>query len=79
MDTSLLLDQLLRTERHLRADQTLVQRQQAIIEQLERGGQDSTYARSLLYHLSEMQAMRRADLDRMRAALNLTAAPPEED
>ena len=79
MDMSLLLDQLLRTEQHLRADQKLVQHQHEIVEQLERAGHDSTYARSLLYHLNEMQAMRRAARDRMRAALNIPSLPPGEE
>jgi len=48
--------------------QTL-QRQESIIEELERRGEDSTYARSLLRRLNEMQAVRIADRDRLRAAL----------
>ncbi len=73
MESSLLLDQLVRTETHIIADEQLVRRQQANIDQLEREGHDTTYARTLLQHLQEMQAMRRADRDRMRAALGHSA------
>jgi arginine repressor len=69
MDRSLLLGQLVRTEEHIGADERHLRRQQSLIEELERRGQDTTYARSLLRGLQEMQAMRIADRDRMRAAL----------
>jgi hypothetical protein len=63
------LSQLIATERHITAVEQNLMRQQSIIEELELRGQDATYARSLLRELSEMQAMRIADRDRMRAAL----------
>jgi hypothetical protein len=69
MDRSLLLDQLARTERHISSDAQLLQQQQALIEELERRGESTDHARSLLQRLKEMQAMRIADRDRMRAAL----------
>jgi hypothetical protein len=69
IDRSLLLGQLIATERHIGAVAQNVLRQQSIIDELERRGHDSAYARSLLRQLNEMQAMRIADRDRMRAAL----------
>ena len=46
-----------------------VLRQQSIIDELERKGQDTTYARSILRRLQDMQAVRVAERDRMRASL----------
>lgn len=76
MERSLLLDQLVRTEKHINADAQLLLRQQAIIEELERRGDDTAYARSLMRRLKEMQAMRIADRDRMQAALS--SSPPSD-
>lgn len=69
IDRSLLLAQLITTERHISATARTVVRQQSIIQELQRRGDDASYAESLLHHLQEMQAMRMADRDRMRAAL----------
>src|SRR5262249_289322 len=66
---SLLLDQLTRTENHIRSDAQHLLGQQSIVAELERRGEDSTQARSFLRHLEEMMAMRLADRDRMRTAL----------
>lgn len=69
IDRSLLLAQLISTERHITAASRNVLRQQTIIQELQRRGDDTSYAQSLLHRLEEMQAMRIADRDRMRAAL----------
>ena len=71
----LLLGQLIATERHISAVAHKLLRQESMIEELERRGEDTTYARSLLRQLSEMQAMRMADRDRMRAALSDPSPP----
>jgi hypothetical protein len=69
IDRSLLLGQLISTERHISAAAQNVLRQQSIIDELERKGQDTTYARSILRRLQDMQAVRVAERDRMRASL----------
>jgi len=79
IDRSLLLAQLITTERHISATARNVRRQQSIILELRRRGDDTRYAQSLLQRLEEMQARRMADRDRMRAALgdcNLTDEVP---
>ncbi len=70
INRSLLLSQLITTERQIGAVARNVLRQQSLVEELERRGHDSSYARALLHHLNEMQAMRIADRDRMRAELD---------
>lgn len=68
-DRSLLLAQLISTERHIDATARNMLRQQSIIQELRRRGDDTSYAQSLLQRLEEMQASRIADRDRMRTAL----------
>lgn len=68
-DHPLLLDQLVRTERQISTDAQILLRQEAIIDELERRGESAAYLRALMRDLREMHAMRIADRDRMRAAL----------
>lgn len=74
IDRSLLLAQLLTTEKHISATARNLLRQQSIIQELRRRGDDTRYAQSLLQRLQEVQAMRIADRDRMRAELGDVAS-----
>src|SRR5215831_4332610 len=66
---SLLLSQLISTERQINAVARNVLRQRSIIEEMERAAQDATDARSQLRELKEMEAVRIAERERMREAL----------
>jgi len=79
INRSLLLSQLIATERLISAVAQNVLRQKSLIEELERRGHDSTYARALLHRLDEMQALRIADRDRMQAELGSCAPEAERD
>jgi hypothetical protein len=69
MDRSVLLDQLILIEMHISVHGRHLLQEKASVEELESKGQDATYARSMLHLLEEIQMMRIADRDRMRAAL----------
>ena|SRR5215469_6294330 len=69
MDRSLLLNQLIFTERHISVHARHLLQQEAIVDDLERKGLDVAYAVSTLLRLQKTQAMLIADRDRMRAAL----------
>jgi len=69
MDRSLLLSQLVFTEKHISVHARHLLQQEAIVDELERRGLDATYAVSTLRRLKQTQAMLIADRDRMRAAL----------
>lgn len=71
MERSCLLDSLSRTQKAIAdADRRIVQ-QRGIVAHYDRQGFDAFFALELLAGLLEMQAMRVASVDRLRAKLGL--------
>jgi hypothetical protein len=72
MDSSGLVASLYRTEKTVADADRRIEQQRGIISHYDRQGFDATVALELLVSLLEMQAMRVASLDRLRAKLSLT-------
>ncbi|HWE76034.1 MAG TPA: hypothetical protein VG328_22935 [Stellaceae bacterium] len=69
MSQSRLLDTLERAQKAVAAADRRIGQQRVIIAQYDRHGFDATVAHELLVNLLEMQAMRVASMDRLRAKL----------
>lgn len=65
LEREVLLDHLMQAERHVAASGELVTRQLEIIDELTRGGRDTTTAMDLLRTLKESKAVHEADFDRL--------------
>lgn len=61
---------LAQAERCVRQGQRRLDRERALLEKLERGGHETSYARALLHQMEEAQALCIADRDRIRAELD---------
>jgi hypothetical protein len=61
---------LAHAERCVREGERRLDRERALLEKLERGGHETSYARALLRQMEEAQALCIADRDRIRAELN---------
>lgn len=69
MDRALIQDHLAMAERHVAEGEEHLDRQTALIAELERDGHDSRTARDLLGTLKESLALHIADRDRLRREL----------
>jgi len=69
MDQSGLLDSLARTQQAVADADRRIEQQRGIIAHYDHQGFDTTFALDLLVNLLEMQAMRVASMDRLRAKL----------
>jgi hypothetical protein len=61
---------LAQAERCVRQGKRRLDRERALLEKLERGGHETSYARGLLHQMEEVQALCIADRDRIRAELD---------
>lgn len=61
---------LVQAERCVRQGERRLNRERALLEKLERGGHETSYARALLHHMEEAQALCIYDRDRIRAELD---------
>lgn len=69
MDRALIHDRLAMAERHVAQGKEHIERQTALIAELDRDGHDSRTARDLLGTLKESLALHIADRDRLRHEL----------
>lgn len=69
MDRAVLIDHLIKAERHIAKGDRILAQQRALIHELERDGHDSSAARALLHSMEELQALHFADRDRVRGEI----------
>ncbi len=67
---------LAHAERRVRQGEQRLDRERALLEKLERGGHETSYARALLHQTEEAQALCIDDRDRIRAELDTTGQRP---
>jgi hemerythrin len=75
MNRGLLERHLAQAERHVTEGSIHVERQRELVQQLERKGQDSSGARSLLANFEDVLRMHIADRDRLATELAGSKAP----
>jgi hypothetical protein len=72
MDRAVLKDHLAQAERHVIEGERHLACQRCLLHELERKGRDTTAARLLLGSFEQMQALHRANRDRVLAELEET-------
>ena len=76
MDRAVLIDHLIKAERHIAKGDRILAQQRSLIYQLEQDGHDTSAAQALLRSMEELQALHRADRERIRAELEDSEKAP---